>query len=196
MSFPNHPSDSFKVKLMYRKHCYHVIFIFIYIFFLYKLIYILRYIFYSVYSLNLSYHLHFYPSIILDHKLDRSSNSLLIIIQLVSPMPRSRIEDFNEIKHFHHIDFMTTPYHNNPYHWGQAIYNFGITFLCHHYYIFSFLIYVQQKRRFLKKWTIFHVLLIGPCHSTRTSALVVMKFTLLVDPSFAIITINSVCLIL
>ena len=32
---------------------------------------------------------------------------------------------------------MAMPLHKNPCPWGHGIYNFGRSFLCHHYYTFS-----------------------------------------------------------
>ena len=42
----------------------------------------------------------------------RSTNSLLIITQLVCPMPRSDIQIYNEIKHFYYMIYVVSPQHN------------------------------------------------------------------------------------
>ena len=50
---------------------------------------------------------------------------------------------------------MDTPQHKNPCHRGHEIYNFGITFLGHHYYTLVLVCvdHAQEKRRlFLKNY--------------------------------------------
>ena len=48
----------------------------------------------------------------------------------------SREEIFKEIMHFYYMTYMTTPEHKNPCSGGHEIYNFGRSFLGHHYYMY------------------------------------------------------------
>ena len=42
-----------------------------------------------------------------------------------------------EVMHFHYMTYIAMPQHMNPCTKGHEIYNFGKTFLDHHYYILS-----------------------------------------------------------
>ena len=76
---------------------------------------------------------------------------------------------------------MATPQHKNPFSGGNEIYNFGIPFLGHHYYI----LYLSNGCPRGKK--IKHIT-IRPCPSTRTLALGVMQFITFADPYLVIMT--------
>ena len=47
---------------------------------------------------------------------------------------------FKEIMHFQYMTYMATPYLENPCPLGHEIYNFGIPFLGHQYYIHIYIV--------------------------------------------------------
>ena len=94
--------------------------------------------------------------------------------------------NFKEILHFHPVIYIATPYHKKPCPVGHEIYYFVKPFFGPHYYALSL---SHLCRRFSKK-CIFTKSLIW----SQTPAPGIMKFTILVDPSFVIITIHIVCL--
>ena len=64
------------------------------------------------------------------------SNSLLVIIQLVFPMPKRRVEDFNKICK-HKPPLWPNPSTKLPYPEGHKINNFCMPFPGHHYNILT-----------------------------------------------------------
>ena len=93
------------------------------------------------------------------------------------------------------MTYMATPLHKNPCPRGHEIYNFGRPFLGHHYYILGLSdLCLGVETKIFKEIMYFHYITIWPRPCTRTPAPGVMKFTILVDPSFVIITIHLVCM--
>ena len=52
-------------------------------------------------------------------------------------MPGLREEGFKRNNAFSICAFNETPQAEEPLHWGLEIYNFGIPFLRHHYYMYA-----------------------------------------------------------
>ena len=79
---------------------------------------------------------------------------------------------------------------------GNEIYNFARPFIGHHYYVLPFFdLCLGLENEIFKEIMHLHYMTYMACHSTRTTAPVVTKFTILLNPSLVIITIPLVCLI-
>ena len=62
---------------------------------------------------------------------------MLIITQLVCPIPSSREEDFNKVAHIHYLTYMVMPQHKNVIH-GHKFYYSGRPFHGNNYYLLKF----------------------------------------------------------
>ena len=63
-------------------------------------------------------------------------------------MPGRREDDFyKEIMYFHHVTYMDTPQHDNPFPGSHEVcYNFGRPFLGIHYYYSQFVCNMPRSR--------------------------------------------------
>ena len=97
-----------------------------------------------------------------------------------------------QIMHFHFMTYIATPKHKNPA-LGYEIYIFDRPLLGHHYDKLGLFDLCQgvKKKIFTEIMHVHYMTYLA----TRTPALGVMKFTILIDLSLFIITIYFVCLI-
>ena len=79
---------------------------------------------------------------------------------------------------------MATPLHKNPCPRGHQIYNFGRPFLGHYYILGLSDLCLGKEKKIFKEIMQFHYTTYMPHPSTRTPAPSVIKFTILVNPSF------------
>ena len=103
---------------------------------------------------------------------------------------------FKEIIHFYYMTYMATPYrpqHKNPCPGSHESCNFDRPFLGHHYlYILSLSdLCLGVKKKILKGIMHFHYKIYMFTSQHKNPCLVVMEFTILVDPSLVIITIHT-----
>ena len=94
----------------------------------------------------------------------------------------------NEIRRFQYRTYMSISQLKSPWPWGHKIYNFGRPFLAPCLYPFSLSDLRSAVEKTFKEMKHFHTTY-NSCPSARSFDPLVIKFTLLVDPSTVTITI-------
>ena len=90
---------------------------------------------------------------------------------------------------------MAPPYHKNPCPTGHEIYNFTLPFLGHHYYILGLSDLCLGLEKIFKRNNADSLYAFYGHVQTQNPCPVVIKFTILVDPSLVIITTCLLCLL-